>query len=293
MKRRALLTTVGAGVTGLAGCLGLGGGDGGSSSGSDSTPTTPTFTPVSGGPELSLERINASGQAQIGNEYSFEVAVTNTGDRPGIYRAPIKLRGGGDVEFETIDSARIYVEPGETQTATISIPEFQFIGEANVRFESPRNEWSVDIVGPELPFGQFFSTPVGLRLTVRRVELQEEYAYTSAGEEQTAAAPDGSQWAFLYVEIRNRTGGESFGPEKSQFTLQTPTADYDPAFISREQNKYFQQRIPEEGRQRGWIGYEVSDSLTIEDVSVNWVSRDESRPLEATWVPPGGGTSER
>jgi len=286
MKRRALLTTVGAGVTGLAGCLGLGGGGGGDSSGSDSTPSTATFTPISGSPDMSLERINASGQTEIGQAYSFEIEVTNRGDRPGIYRAPINIRAQGDLEFETVDTAQVFVEPGETQTATISLPPFDFAGQANIRFESSRNEWTVQVVGPDLTFGQSFDTRTGVRITVQRVALQDSYSYVSAGEEQTAEAPEGSQWAFVYLRIE-ATGGQSYSPPPEAFRIQANGVDYRPAFITRQEGKYLQQTVSQGGPLEGWIGYEVPASLSLQNVSVKWEPGNDAN-ITATWYPREG-----
>ncbi|WP_136715997.1 DUF4352 domain-containing protein [Halorientalis salina] len=208
MKRRALLTSMGVGMAGMAGCL-----NGNSNSGGN-TPQENAGTPVAvstpDGKKASFETaINLSQEevAQVGTEYEFEITVKNTGGQPGVYRAPVKTRTGSDVEYEEQSTAMVYVEAGESKTAAITVPPFESVGSADVRFGGPKNTWSVEIIGPDLAMGESFEVD-GFEITVESVEFQDTFTYTVSGYENEDT-PSISNGKFAVVTIKLESIGSS------------------------------------------------------------------------------------
>lgn len=202
MKRRALLTSMGVGMAGMAGCLG-------GNSNNKSTPKNKQGSPIAVSTpkgkkaQFKLTTINASATAEVGSEYQFEVSVKNTGDQPGVYRVPVKTRTGDDVRYREISEAMIYLEPGTEKTAQITVPAFNTVGNSDVRFAEPENTWQVNVVGPKLPFGESFRVD-GLRITYETLEFRDSVTYKLGGIGDQTYTPrsDGNKFAVVIVKVR-------------------------------------------------------------------------------------------
>jgi len=156
MKRRTLLASMGVGMASITGCFGSDSEGDEEELGPESSPGTPVAikTPEGTAPDFSLESINATATTGVGQPYNFEVTVKNTGDQGAVYRAPVTVRFGDDVDYEQLATVLLFVEGGETATATVELPAFESTGVADIRVAGPNNTWSIDIESAKLPIGQ-------------------------------------------------------------------------------------------------------------------------------------------
>lgn len=283
MKRRALLASVGVGVsTGLAGCFG-----GGNNNSNDQQTesggraSTPTGTPLGEEAQLSLRQIDAPPSAEIQLEYTFRIHVRNSGEQPGVYTAPVTVRRSGESQYRQVTEALVYVEPGETQAAEISIPPFSGIGSANIRIESPQNQWRVDITGPELTYGEYFTLPGQMPISVQRVDLaQNNGGVGPNGSEVTA--PSGEQYVFAHIEVQNNADTEDFIPEPDSFSVQYQGTQYTPVFFGG-QGRYTQAIVSSGTTYQGWIPFVVPSSASLDDLTVKYSSGTSTDSLLAFW----------
>jgi hypothetical protein len=284
MKRRALLASVGMGVsTGLAGCFGGGGNNNNQQTETEGGASTPTATPLGEAAQLSLQQIEAPPQAELQIEYTFRIHVQNSGEQPGVYRAPVSVRRSGDTEYRQVTEAMVYVEPGETQAATISIPPFTGVGSANIRIESPQNQWRVNIVGPELTSGEAFVLPNDSTITVRQIEMAVNNGGTGPND-QELSPPTDQQYVFIYLEVQNNTAAEDWTPNPEWFRVQYRDSEYSEAFISGP-GRYERRIISSGSTYRGWIPYLVPASASRADLQVKYT--EPTNDLIAYWQSEG------
>ncbi|MFB6165965.1 MAG: hypothetical protein ABEJ31_12465 [Haloarculaceae archaeon] len=208
MRRRSLLASVGAGAAGLAGCLG-------GNSGSGKTKGTATSTPEPApATSFTLKSIDASPKIGLGIPYDVTLTVENTGEHAGVFRAPVQVRKSDGKGFQTVTTALIYAEAGETQRATVTLSAFQTISTVDVRVANPNNTWSVDVVGPHLPLGTPFRVD-SMRIAYTDVRLRDVYTYHGA----TYRPSDGKTLAVATVELANSRGDARWMPNVRGFTV--------------------------------------------------------------------------
>lgn len=268
MKRRALLASVGVGMVSLSGCLFGGGG-----SDDDAPPTTtdsgtqPLQEVDKSGAKLRLTSINTSDSVELNEEYTFEISVKNAGETAGVYRAPVTVQRNGEVKFIKEREALVYVRPGETQKATISVTGFDEIGRANVRLDGASNQWSVDVTRRRLPFGGTFLSN-GMAITVDRVEL--------APRQQ-----DDEQWAYVYVRVRNN-GQQDYAPPPDRFFIRYEGSRYKKALYGSKSPEYYDVNLRTGQTEAGIIQYSLPASATVEDLHIEYDRGDQ----QAIWLKP-------
>jgi hypothetical protein len=281
MKRRTLLASAGVGIASLTGCLfGGGGGD------DSATPTTvagsqPVRNVSRSSADLRLKSINASDSAPLNSPYNFELVVENTGDTAGVYRAPVSVQRTGTVEFRQEREALVYVEPGETQTAEITIPPFSEIGRVNVRLGGAANQWGVEVTERRLAFGGTFPND-GLSITVDRVELTESYQGPRGGNVE---ASDGQQWAFVWVRVRNTGPRAARSPNTREISFLHDGAEYSSYGYANRSPEYESEALQSGQESGGIIQYQVPASISKDDIAI----RFEQRGARAVWLSPDGG----
>ena len=273
MKRRALLASAGVGVTSLTGCL-FGGGGGGSEQETTAQGTQPLQDVDKTGSELSLVSISAPEEVQVNQEYAFTFSVKNAGDTAGVYRAPVSVQREGQVEFEQEATALVYVEPGETQTASISISRFKDIGRANVRLDGAANQWGIKITRRRLPFGGTYNSR-NIAVTVDQVELAPQ---TRGG--------DNSQWAYVYVRARS-TNEQNYAPPPKNFYVVYNGARYEKVLYGTKTPEYNNVIIREGQTEAGIIQFSIPKEATVADLTVEY----ERRNQQAVWLRPEGSDS--
>jgi hypothetical protein len=269
-------------TTGLAGCFG-GGGGGDTNTETIGGQSTPTGTPLPDAAQLALESIDAPSEAEIQSEYTFTINVSTGGGQPGVYRAPVNVRRGGGVSYQEVNDALVYVAPGETQAADISIPPFQFTGAANIQVEGAQNQWRIQINGRELPFGGTFATAEGMVMSITRIELRDSYVYNGPGGEQEIEATEGNQYAFVYIDVSNETGREEFTPRPADFRVLYGGSELTTELVNREEGQYRESRIQAGATTSGWMPFLVPSEATVEDLNVKFDSGSGTRNQIAYW----------
>ena len=280
MKRRTLLASAGVGIASLTGCL-FGGGGGGDS---DTETTVAGSQPVQNvsrsSADLRLESINASNSTPLGEPYSFELTVRNTGDTAGVYRAPVTVQRGDGVEFQQEREALVYVEPGETQSATITIDGFSEIGRVNIRLDGARNQWGIEVRERRLAYGGTF-TYENLAITVDRIELTESYTGPRGGN--VDAEPD-QQWAFVWVRARNVGSERTLSPNTRNIRLLHEGTEYTSYGYANRSPQYDSTTLRNGEQTGGIIQYQVPTVVSRDEVAVQF----EQRGTRAVWMSADG-----
>lgn len=290
MKRRALLTSLGAGIAGTAGCLT------GNSNNGGSTPQENVGSPVAvstpSGQKASFRLTSISGvggaelpqTAEVGQEYAFTVTVQNTGDQPGVYEADAMVRKGDSVQYEALQTARVYVEGGQSKTATVTIPPFEGIGPVSVRFANPSNTWSVTVEGPRLPMGTPFNVD-SFDISVDSVEFRQEVDYGNVVE----SADEGEKFAVASVTLANAVDRLRTMPQASNFRLNYDGRERGPVTTV----DYNQVNVPSGGQRGAELPYRVGADATKDELVFQYTGQrqDDRRAYWSTRYEASGSAS--
>jgi hypothetical protein len=270
MKRRALLASAGVGMASLTGCL-FGGGGGDSEATTTASGSQPLQDVNRSGAKLKLVSIDAPESTQLNEPYEFQLTVKNSGDTAGVYRAPVTVQRKGEVEFREEREALVYVDPGETQSATISLSAFAEVGRANIRLDGADNQWGIEVRRRRLPFGGTFVAN-GMAITVDRVELEAR----DGGRENR-------QWANVYVRVEN-TGQQNYAPSPDRFYIRYDGVRYSKALYGGASPEYNDVNLRQGQTEAGIIQYTIPESATAEDLQIEF----ERRNQQAIWLRPDG-----
>ena len=270
MKRRALLASAGVGVASLSGCLFGGGGDDESETTTTESGTQPIQDVDKSGANLRLASIDAPESVELNAAYTFELTVTNEGETAGVYRAPVTVQRNGEVQFRQAREALVYVEPGETQTATVSVRGFDELGRANIRVDGASNQWGIQVTRRRLPFGGTFVSN-NMAITIDRVELD-----SGQGNEQSV---------YVYVRVRN-TGQQNYAPPPDSFYVRYEGARYDKDLYGSKSPEYYDVNLRQGQTEAGIVTYTLPASATVDDLRVEYARGDQ----EAVWLKPDGSS---
>lgn len=248
-----------------------------------STEKTETTTEV-GEPEFKLISFDAPKQVEIGKEFTIKAEIKNVGNAAGKFHSVISgktvdsdWQKAGDIETEEI-------APGETATWTSKTVTFSYQMQTTFRIEQLDKQFTIRSVSRKLAFGETFTSPEGVAVTVQKLELKTYYEYEDYdGNTAEKRAGDGKQWAFVYLKAKNETGESQFVPLTTDVNLVAGNTQYDEAYINKEANKYDGGEVESGIVRKGWIAYEIPDDLSKADVRVAWSGEDINGKWSVRW----------
>jgi hypothetical protein len=282
MRRRTLLSLSAATLAGVAGCT-----SDADEPSAEPTPTptpepTPTPTPTPAPePEFVVRAIEAPAEVAVGETYQIGLTVANTGTADGTFEGTLTYDSPAfGTETSTI---RMEIPAGETRTRTSDPTRAEIITELTMSIGDVSR--TIQFVTARLEFGEPFAAPTDVTATALQVHLDDHYQYERFdGETTVEHAPDGQQYAFLDVQADNDSGGAAFLPFAQDFTLRHDSAQYDAAFINREQGQYEGGEVGPGVVRDGWIAYEIPATLDREELTVEWFGEAAGGEFGVRWA---------
>lgn len=299
MERRQILRWAGVGIVGsIAGC----GSDTSATSGGstdenteEATATataTDSPTPTDEPEPASFEVVDYKlpEKVEIGEEFSLEITVRNTGEKEGDYSAPIHVRTADSEWQEGGEWSFTDVPPGETETGTVDEPiTFDYVQRYEFRLGQSSETAVIQTVSAKISWGQEFQTPEGYRIRIDEPTLQDTYEYEDYDGSISDAEPDsGEQWAFVNVWVKNETGEANFSPLGSDLALLYGNAQSDGETIlvnePIDKGEPFDGGELQPGVERsGWIGYQLPQGLSVSDLVIAWSEDTFEGQIAANW----------
>jgi hypothetical protein len=290
MRRRRLLTLSAIGLASLAGCASSeepGGEDTPAPTRTETPTRTPTDTPTqtqteSGEPSFEVE-IDAPAEVEIGESYTVEFIVRNTGTAAGTYESAVYNRFAGE-DYAELDTISAEIDPGEEVVWDIADISINLITTEYFYVENGDVEAEVNAVSRKLEFGDGYTTLDDIVLFVFRLEFQDSYTWNSGDREYEEPAPDGEKWAFLSVEVVNESGGPARIPLARDFSLIANSRQYDDEYV-RKSGQYEGGEVQAGIRRTGWIAYSVPSELTKDEIRAVWSEEYSDGQAVVYWEP--------
>lgn len=252
------------------------------------TPTeSPTPTPEPAAFEL--VEYDAPESVSVNQTTQISARVRNTGEVAGVYTAEVYVRFDASERFRPEGSIEIRVPPGEE--AEVALLEYEpiYTDEAlEVRLGEFESTTTVRSVSATLSFGTQYTRYDGYLVTVNNVALTKSYTTESyTGEEVEETAPDGKQWAFADVRVKNGTGGAELSPTSQDFTILSGNSQIESTFISPEPvergDAFEGGDLQPDVVRAGWIAYEVDSQLTLNDIQVVYSGSTYEGDVSVYW----------
>jgi hypothetical protein len=275
MKRRALLTSLGAGIVGTAGCLTGNSNSGGSTPQQSVGSPVAVSTPSGKKADFRLTNFDGGDTAEIGQEYTFTVTVQNNGDQPGVYEANADVRKSISANWETQQTVRIFVEGGESKTVTVTLPPFEGTGTVEFRFDNRVSDDPITVVGPDLPMGTPFNVD-SFDISVDSVEFRQEIDYGNIVQ----SADDGEKFAVATVTLANAVDRLRTMPQANNFRLNYNERTV-PPFTTVDYN---QVNVPSGGQRGAELPYRIDESATTDELVFQYTGQrqDDRRAYWST-----------
>ena len=138
--------------------------------------------------------------------------------------------------------------------------------------------------GEEFSFGETFVAPNDVAVTVDRVELTDSYEWSGgSGSTYTEEAPDGKQFAWVYLTAENRSGDTEFLPLDWDIYIRSGNRQYDAELVLRDEGQYEGGQVGPGIVRDGWLNYEIPADLAVSDLSVVWHESGIFDEWTATW----------
>lgn len=301
-NRRRVLTLGALGITtAIAGCTGASETDDEASAASDTpTPhdsteaTTETDTPSEsssdsavGQAEFEVVTVDHPDEVELNKDLQFTITVKNTGDAAGTWTETLSAKID-DGKWDRIGEISLDVPAGTTATWTSGVVSLAYQTTVYYRLEEAATEFSVQFVAATLSYGESFTSPESIAVTVEKVELQRYYEYEDYdGSVSNKRADDGKQWAFVHCHIQN-TGTESaFAPLESDINIIADSRQYDREMVVdtlvNKGEPYDGGEIEAGIVRDGWIAYQIPASLSQGDFRVSWNDDNYEGSWTARW----------
>lgn len=286
MDRRTYLAVVGAGV--LPGCV-AGGDETEPNSDADIDPDPESQA------DFEITAVDFPDEVESGLSWSWSVTVANVDDVAGTYVDHLFLVLPSD-KTEHVVEINLELDPGETATYGDETVPRSHLATYEYRFMDADRTIDVAVVPASLAVGEPYRTPEGIVLTVEALRLQDAYTYENfAGNERTATADDGYQWAFVDVTAANdarryadHVEGRKYSrslPRREEITLRAGEREWTHESITEKAGGYTFDTVHDGAERDGWIAYEVPADLDASDLRVRYAARDQYGEWAASWRP--------
>jgi len=290
MQRRKYLTVAGVSL-GLAGCTGSesSGAEQASPTNSE-TPTqtpSPTESPTATSEPASFELVSFSipEKAEIGESIKFEFTVQNTGEVAGEFETTISYTTsesddwstGSEAWTETIDAGEEFTFVSEEFTS-------HYMRSFTYRVDAFDEEATVQWVSKTLSYGDSYTNPEGVELTVLGERTEKSYTWTSSGYEYTETAADGMTWLFVTVRAENTSGEIAYAPSSYDWVVVAGNSQYEQTSNYRSESEQYEGGDIQPGVVReGEILYQVPNDYMQKDSAVVWSESYYDGDVAAYW----------
>lgn len=292
MYRRECVGVIGtAALTVISGC----GSDSSGGQSSQREANTPPPTATQAPARFRVVEYNIPETIELGERATIEMTVRNIGESTGDFGATLYARTP-DREWEQLHYWTANAVPaGDTVTmkkAADGITKFiqsDYIRQIEFRLGESSYTAAIQIVPGQLSWGEQYTTPEGYVITIGQPTLQDTYDYEEFTGDIEQAEPDtGGQWAFVNAYVKNNTGQTEFSPLGSDFALIYGNSQADSEIILARDpiNKgdEFEGGELQPGIERsGWIPYQVSNSVSVNDLTVAWSKTTFDGEIAVNW----------
>lgn len=250
-------------------------------------PDVATFDVVVDGPE----------ETTVGEEVAYALTVEHTGGRDGRFYREVTLGGDG---VEGVEKTLDYtMEAGESRSTELTATPG---GVGTVTVSTRTTTLSeTDAEPAQLSFGETWTTPQGLELTVEEVVRSQSTTYAVGDGTESADAGSGLQFAFVRIAAVNPTTESAPAPswdDGLQLSADGETyADpFDPTWSDEEWRQpvdagWFSGGSIDSGEEAsGVVPFKIPAGLTDGDVEVvaSWSTGWGGPTVEAVWGASGG-----
>ncbi len=156
-------------------------------------------------PSLTVTDLSAPDTVEIDTTFQLQVTVKNDGDAEGTYESPISAKLGVN-EWASIDqSVQIAVPGGESVTEGYELGPYEYVRPASFRLDESDTVVRNQFVTRTPDYGEAYTTPGGVVLTVVDLTFTDTYAYEGSDGTEEVSANDGQKWAIATVRTENPT----------------------------------------------------------------------------------------
>jgi hypothetical protein len=229
-------------------------------------------------PNLRLGGINGPEQVEVGEKFWIDVEVENHGGSTGSFSSEYELSvPSGDDPTERLE---FEVPGGEEKTQSISY-RAAALGTITLNLSEIGQSHQIEVTRATRQMGESFRVPLGPKITVENVVLDDSYSYEEYSETKTVEAGSGMQFAFINLTMSNPTSESQIIPPADQILVKTSGNTYEfsamdtfsePAFIApvtgKEYYNTFTNSLNAGESINRWMAFEIPTGQSLSDLAV-------------------------
>lgn len=243
----------------------------------------PARSPSPTAAPFELVSIDAPAGAEIGESIRYRFTVENTGDDARAFETTISTRTEATdwTVLTTWTPGRL--APGERRTFESEPFAREYLSAVTIRIDAFDETFSIAFDDRRLAFSEAYLDPRRREIAVGGFAIRRSYTYTNdRGEERRAEAPEGRQWVFASVSVRNRSQQPVESPGPGSFSLLAGDETYGRVGV-RADNRYESTRLPRGERTGGVVAFETPDTFGRADYRIRWHESFENGEVGVVW----------
>lgn len=263
---------------------------------SDTPPEVRWAVPPQGGskrslPQFSLQTFEVPETAEVGRDKPISITIANNGDGAGRFRGIVQYRVS---ESEDWQSGGITltgdIEAGATKTFTPPI-NYEYTNILDLRVQSYDSARTIEFVPATQSFGNSYTTPSGVTITVSNIQASDSYRYEGYDEPETATEQNHFILAQISTEVVeqevNQVLSSDFAFVRDSETYER--IDIDGSIVSPVEGDDFDRSGDDQGAvNTGWIVFSVPQEYTADGAVVRWSDEDGAVSEWQAGAGPGG-----
>ena len=261
-RRNIIASLAGLGLTGIAGCTGS---------------QEQGNVGNNGRAEYNVVSWELPEEIEIQDRFDFGVTVENIGGKSGRFIKPLYVTRTDTVDqrVERLDLGEI--KPAEKKDYLYKNFHFDYIGPRRFKLgENGDTSPLVYAVPANRQFGEKFTMPNGLTVSVEEVKTQTGIFYYHSGEIRYNPA---NKYIFAYVYVKNDTDNDWQNPD-DHFALNygdvktgSVRIPYANPVSWTESTMFGNDDLAEGGEREGWITFRQPSDRRLDNINISWESK--------------------
>jgi hypothetical protein len=225
-------------------------------------------------PSFSLQSLSMPNQAEVGVDSQYSFTVKNTGNSGGVFRAVSQFRPPDDRNWYGFAKHDARLKPGATNTFKPTIG-YEELGGVDYRIRPfGKQTRSVTFVPATRGFGESYTTPGGVEITVS--DVQTSGFYLQRGRYEDRVTPDPGQH-YLFARIDTKVVEQDADDvTRSDFSIESNGTSYDVDYMSTPLKRpvsggtFDTSGSAQSATSTGWMVFPVPRTITPDNVTIQW-----------------------
>lgn len=232
--------------------------------------------------QFELVSVEAPDEVEVMTPFTYAFTVANRSDTDREFWGYLTV---ATPTAEGTNRIGLSIPAGEEVTVETNTAHAPYVGPYRYTLPAFDASFEIEATPAYRGVGETWRSPEDIVLRVDEIELTDTYEYEDfEGETAEETAPEGSQWAFVWVYARNAARESTYLPFADDISILADGQQFVREYISKEDGAYEGDEVSSGIEREGWIAYAVPAELGPADLEVDYTSDDIDGEWSTRWV---------